>query len=134
METFFFLKAIPPGILQPLVWDEFQQDRNCMKCHSHLPQGPAKTESIRKKKKLLHSCEKVPGWPEKGIAVFLDTDFCHMCRTFKEAGLNEAGGFFKVRAAFTLVQLSGQMSNILSAIWSLLPTLFHSLKDPGRSA
>lgn len=104
-----------------------------MKNHSHLPQGPAKTESIRKKEQLLHSCEKVPGWPEKGIAL-LDTVCCHMCRRFKEAGLNEAGGFLIVRAAVTLVQLSDQMSNILSAtIWSLLLTFFHSPKDPGRS-
>ena len=65
-----------------------------MKNNSHLPQGPAKTESIRKKEQLLHSCEKGPGWPEKGIALFLDTDCCHMCRRFKEVGLNEAGAFF----------------------------------------
>lgn len=105
-----------------------------MKSHSHLPQGPGKTESIRKKEQLLYSCEKVPGWPEKGIARFLDTDCSHMYRKFKEAGLNEAGGFFGVRAAFTLVQLSDQMSNMLSAtIWSLLLTLFCSPKDPGRN-
>jgi len=65
-----------------------------MKNHSHLPQGPAKTQSIRTKEQLLCSCEKVPGWPGKGIALFLDTDCCHMYRRFKEAGLNEAGGFF----------------------------------------
>lgn len=73
-----------------------------MNNHSHLTQGPGKTENMSKKEQLLHSCEKVPGLPEKGIVLFLDTNCCHVCRRFKEAGLNEAEAFFRVREALRL--------------------------------
>lgn len=61
--SFFPLQPVPQGILQPLIRGEFQQERNWVKT--------SKDWEHQGKEQLLHSCEKVPGWPEKGITLFL---------------------------------------------------------------
>lgn len=69
-----------------LLWDEFQQDRKCVKNHSHLLQGPMKTECISKMRNCFLS----------GRALLSHVQEVWESRIIRE------GKLFRVRAACTL--------------------------------
>lgn len=113
---FFSLKTFYKGLFS-LLWDEFQQDRKCVKNHSHLLQGPMKTECISK----MRNCSP-PG----------HTLLSH-CRRFGKAGSSgKESSSESEQPAHSHSNVSDQMiCLLLPQVW--LPTLFCSSRDLGRS-